>query len=187
MSRILIIYGTTDGHTRKIARVLQETLEADGVGTAIADVNEVSPDLHPEDYDGVMVLGSVHAGRHQPALVRWTRVHAYALNLIPGAFLSVCLGVIDKRSEARQEVAATIDRFVRSTGWRPLMRKPVAGALLYRQYGWLKRWIMKRIVAKAGGDTDTSRDYEYTDWNELRAFARQFRARAASAPPAVLV
>jgi len=36
---------------------------------------------------------------------------------------------------------------------------------------------MKRIVAKAGGDTDTSRDYMYTDWNDLRAFADDFRRR----------
>jgi menaquinone-dependent protoporphyrinogen oxidase len=50
----------------------------------------------------------------------------------------------------------------------------VAGALLYRKYGFLKRWIMKRIVARAGGDTDTSRDYEYTDWNDMRAFAKEF-------------
>jgi len=47
---------------------------------------------------------------------------------------------------------------------------------------------MKRIVRKAGGDIDTSRDYEYTDWDDLRRFAgefvamveRQDRARQAS-------
>jgi menaquinone-dependent protoporphyrinogen oxidase len=33
---------------------------------------------------------------------------------------------------------------------------------------------MKRIVSKGGGDTDTSRDYEYTDWEDLRTFAREF-------------
>jgi menaquinone-dependent protoporphyrinogen oxidase len=180
MSRILIIYGTTDGHTGKIARMLHGTFESESVPSETADVNEVSPDVHPEEYDGVIVLGSVHAGRHQPALVRWVGVHAYALNLVPGAFLSVCLAVLDKRPEAQREVVAAMDRFVQSTGWRPQIRKPVAGALLYRRYGWLKRWIMKRIVARAGGDTDTSRDYEYTDWNELRAFAREFAARVAS-------
>ena len=47
-------------------------------------------------------------------------------------------------------------------------------ALLYRQYNFFMRWVMKRIAAKAGGDTDTSRDYEYTDWNDVRAFAGQF-------------
>jgi menaquinone-dependent protoporphyrinogen oxidase len=52
--------------------------------------------------------------------------------------------------------------------------KFVAGALPYTRYNWLKRWIMRRIVAKAGGDTDTTRDFEYTDWEDLRAFARTF-------------
>jgi menaquinone-dependent protoporphyrinogen oxidase len=38
--------------------------------------------------------------------------------------------------------------------------------------------MMRRIVAKAGGDTDTSRDYEYTDWADVRTFAEEF-ARVA--------
>ncbi len=36
---------------------------------------------------------------------------------------------------------------------------------------------MKRIVAKAGGGTDTTRDYEYTDWDDVRVFAREFAQR----------
>jgi hypothetical protein len=35
-----------------------------------------------------------------------------------------------------------------------------------------------RIAAQAGGDTDTSRAYEYTDWNAVARFARQFAQRA---------
>jgi menaquinone-dependent protoporphyrinogen oxidase len=38
---------------------------------------------------------------------------------------------------------------------------------------------MKRIVASAGGDTDTSKDYEYTDWNDVRNFADVFGRRVA--------
>jgi menaquinone-dependent protoporphyrinogen oxidase len=52
--------------------------------------------------------------------------------------------------------------------------KVVAGALPYTRYNRLTRWAMKRIVTKAHGDTDTSRDYEYTDWNDVRQFARDF-------------
>jgi len=36
---------------------------------------------------------------------------------------------------------------------------------------------MRRIARKEGGDTDTSRDYEYTDWNDLRAFGEAFARR----------
>jgi menaquinone-dependent protoporphyrinogen oxidase len=56
------------------------------------------------------------------------------------------------------------------------MIKLVAGALRYTKYNFFVRWMMKRIVAAAGGDTDTSRDYEYTDWQDLRAFADRFSA-----------
>ena len=45
----------------------------------------------------------------------------------------------------------------------------------------MTRWIMRRIVAKAHGDTDTSRDYEYTDWNDVRLFARDFADRVTGA------
>ena len=60
----------------------------------------------------------------------------------------------------------------------------VAGALRYTHYNWLKRWMMKRIVTKAGGNTDTSRDYEYTDWAAVRAFADEFRRAAELSAPA---
>ena len=33
---------------------------------------------------------------------------------------------------------------------------------------------MKRIVRRAGGDTDTSRDYGYHDWADLRHSADRF-------------
>ena len=35
---------------------------------------------------------------------------------------------------------------------------------------------MRRIARKAGGDTDWSHDYEYTDWARVEDFARAFSA-----------
>jgi menaquinone-dependent protoporphyrinogen oxidase len=93
--------------------------------------------------------------------------------------VSVCLGVLQQDKKVQWEVGATIDRFVKDTGWTPTVTKSVAGALMYTRYNWIKRFVMKRIAQKAGGDTDTSRDYEYTDWNDLRAFAGQFGRRVS--------
>ena len=33
---------------------------------------------------------------------------------------------------------------------------------------------MKLIAKHQGGDTDTSRDYEYTDWDDLKHFIEEF-------------
>lgn len=93
---------------------------------------------------------------------------------LPTAFVSVSLGVLQRDAKVQQDVAAIVDRFLASTSWSPAMAKSVAGALLYTRYNWITRWMMKRIARKAGRDTDTTRDYVYTDWNEVRSFAVQF-------------
>ncbi len=59
------------------------------------------------------------------------------------------------------------------TGWEPDRTLTVAGALKYRQYG-LKRFAMRGIAGRAGGDTDTSRNHEYTDWDDVESFALEF-------------
>jgi menaquinone-dependent protoporphyrinogen oxidase len=174
MTHILIVYGTTDGHTRKIAQVLAEDLRAQRCSVDVLDAAGSLWRLSPESYDAVIVAASVHIGAYQKGVARWVRTHAEALNHMPSAFLSVCLAVLEQRPEPRQEVETIMRRFLRQCGWRPMTTRLVAGAVLYTRYPWLKKWMMKRIVAKAGGGTDTTRDYEYTDWNDLRAFALEF-------------
>jgi menaquinone-dependent protoporphyrinogen oxidase len=179
MTHILILYGTTDGHTRKIAQVLAEDLRANLCCVDILDAGGPMRQLSPERYDGVIVAASVHIGDYQRAVARWVRMHAPMLNTMPAAFLSVCLAVLEKNPAAREDIAGIMARFLSRHGWRPALAKLVAGALPYTRYGWLKRQMMKRIAAKAGGDTDTTRDFEYTDWNDLRDFARDFAELAA--------
>ena len=172
MTRILILYGTTDGHTAKIARRLGDTLGLRGIDADVVNVALAS--ARPVGYDGVIALAPVHLGSYQPELRRWARTNAPALADVPSAFISVCLGVLQHEPEVQAEVAAIPRRFLASVGWQPTVTKVVAGAVLYTRYGWLKRALMRRVVAKAGGDTDTSRDYEYTDWADLDRFADQF-------------
>jgi menaquinone-dependent protoporphyrinogen oxidase len=128
----------------------------------------------PDGYTGIVVAASVHGGRYQRFVRKWASEYAQTLNEKPTAFLSVCLAVLQQKPQVQQELAAIVGRFLKDTGWHPTLTKQVAGALLYNRYNPFKRWIMKRIVQKAGGDIDTSRDYEYTDWDDLRAFADEF-------------
>ena len=57
------------------------------------------------------------------------------------------------------------------TGCDPDLVGLFAGALVYTQYGWMKRRIMRAIARKEGGHTDLTRDYEYTDWAAVDQFA----------------
>jgi len=172
MARILILYGTTEGQTLRIAESIRETLIARGDPVDVVEAGRTGP--NPSEYAGIVVAASVHGGRYQRHVRSWVRRNVYALGNKPTAFVSVSLGVLQQEAAVQREVQAIVNRFLLSTGWRPTITKNVAGALMYRQYGWLKRWIMKRISAKAGGETDTSRNWVYTDWNDVRVFAEQF-------------
>lgn len=185
MSRILIVFGTTEGHTATVASALGDEMRARGATVTVSAPLETEP--QPGGFDAVVVAASVHAGKFQSAVCRWVQAHAETLNAMPCAFVSVSLGILQREPRVQAEVKAIVDLFLGGTGWNPTRTFGVAGALLYTKYWWLKRWMMRRIAAKAGGDTDTTHDYVYTDWAALRAFAAEFvelvesRARASAA------
>lgn len=174
MGRILILYGTTDGHTRKISETLAKTFKEEKCVVDLINAREASLDLPINEYDAVVITASIHAFNYQRSVKRWVRRHAAELIKKPNAFVSVSLGILEKRPRAQEDLQKILDRFTASTRWRPMMTKAVAGAVPYTRYGFLKKWMMKKIAAKAGGDTDTSRDYEYTDWDDLKNFGRDF-------------
>ena len=173
MSRVLILYGTTDGHTHLVAHVLGKTFEEEGCHVDVIDAAS-DPTLQLDNYDGVVVAASIHIGDFQRPVRRWVHAHAAWLCRMPTAFLCVCLGILEQRPEAQREVEHIIQKFLNQTGWQPTTTMAVAGAVPFTRYSFLKKLIMRRIVAKAGGGTDTSRDYEYTDWDALRTFGRTF-------------
>jgi menaquinone-dependent protoporphyrinogen oxidase len=70
-----------------------------------------------------------------------------------------------------------VDEFLARTGWKPGESTSFAGALRYRKYNPVIRLLMRLIVGMAGGETDTSRDYEYTDWQAVERFAVRFASR----------
>lgn len=174
MSRILVLYGTTDGHTAKIARVLGRTLESAGCSVDVVDARSSRPGPTPDLYSAVIVAASVHEGRYQRAVTQWVYTHAEALNTRPTAFLSVCLGILENNPHTHADLDRILHRFLFQTGWHAPLRKFVAGATPFTRYGFLKRWIMKGIVKRALGSVDTTRDTEYTDWEDLRSFGREF-------------
>lgn len=172
--RILIVYGTTEGHTRKIARFLEDHLQAQGHAVVVSDATGEPP--APEDFDMVLLAGSLHMQRHQSALMHYATANALALNRMPSALLSVSLSVIADDAATRHEAMECATSFAKGCGWTPRRIELVAGALKYLEYDFFKRFIMRMIAKKEGRETDMSKDYEYTDWAALREFCDSFVA-----------
>ena len=180
MTRVIVLYGTTDGHTRLIANALGDAFRMAGIEAD--EIRAATDDPSPRDYAAVIVAAPIHGGRYPRAVEQWVRAHAGELRQMPTAFVSSCLAIAHKASPGTMnDLGRIVDRFLKTTGWQPAVVKHVAGALMYTRYNVFKRWLMKRIVASQGGPTDATRDYVYTDWADLRAFAGEFRRRLASA------
>jgi menaquinone-dependent protoporphyrinogen oxidase len=173
MTKILIAYETTDGQTARIADRLADVIRSRGLEADALNL-KLSQSVSVDGYDAVVVGGSIHMGKHQEDVVEFVRKNRADLDRLPSAFFSVSLAANGDLANAE----AYVENFMQQTGWRASKVGLFSGALLYRQYGFLKRYMMKRIVRdKPGMSTDTSRDYVYTDWDQVRRFAEDFVER----------
>ncbi len=174
MSRILIIYATTEGQTQKIADFIADHVRAQSAEVVEQNVAQLERGFSMEGFDGVIVGGSLHLGKVQKSLRRFVSDHHETLTTLPNAFFLVSLTAVSERPEATAELEATMNHFVKDTGWKPDRAAYFAGALKYSQYGFITRLVMKSIAKREGTDTDTSHDYEYTRWDSVAEFAEDF-------------
>ena len=176
MARILVLFSSYDGQTRRIAeRVARGLIAAGHSARACAfDASDALANLR--GYDAVVVGSAMRFGRHSPAFAKRLRAHAAQLARLPNAFYSVCLSVAGPRPRPDLVTEAN-EKLFRAARWTPQEVASFAGALLYRRYKPWLRLVMRFIVSRAGGDTDTSRDYEYTDWTAVDRFAAEIAQR----------
>lgn len=174
MSRILVIFASTQGQTCKIAGRIREILIEKGHSVDVFDAKEIPKPILPENYGAVIVGASIHVGGYQRQMKNWVKSHSQGLNSIPSAFFSVCLGVLQNDPKVKLELDEIIKDFLKSSDWQPKTKAVFAGGLAYSKYNVLIKWWMRRISKKSGGDTDISHDYEYTDWNAVSRFANEF-------------
>ncbi len=186
MPNVLIVYATREGQTEKIARRIADVIRSRGSAVVLVDADQ-PPVYDTSQFDGIIVGSPVRAQGYLRSVVRFVRQHRQALERVPSAFFSVGLALASKTSDGRAQTHEVVDKFIRNTGWRPEWVELFAGALQYSKYNPLIRFVMRRIASKEGGDTDTSRDYEYTDWAAVEAFALDFALRAVrKADPSVV-
>lgn len=163
--RLMVVYASRYGQTEKIAQRIADVAKREGMACEIAEVANAST---PDDFSDVVIAGSVYFGSYARSLSRYVRQNVATLAKRHTAFVTVC-------NEVEQ---APVAKFLRSTGWTPDTTAAFAGALRYTRYGWFIRFVASRAARAHGADADTTRDFEYTDWHAVEAFARTFLAEA---------
>ena len=88
MANILIIYSTTDGHTKKICERLQDVLEQQAHEVTLISVSD-NPEMDLSLFDKIVIGASIRYGKHRPEVVEYINRNAQFLASKRGAFFSV--------------------------------------------------------------------------------------------------
>jgi menaquinone-dependent protoporphyrinogen oxidase len=186
LCEVPVFFATSEGQTRRIANRIASVLHDLGLESCAIDM--AGPDAAAIDWThvrGTLIGASIHTGKHQKAAERFVRSHAADLTSVPSAFFSVSLAAASKNSVEVEAAEKLAKAFPAACGWTPVKIASLAGRLAYTEYGFFIRWVMKRIARKEGAPTDTSRDYELTNWEEVdklaREMARNIHARSEAA------
>ena len=168
--KTLLLYSTRDGQTHKIAQAIQ--LEMVPQQVDLYDLS-ASPVIDWSLYDKVIIGASIRYGRFAPQLAEFVNAHTQELTQRVSAFYSVNL-TARKPEKASPETNVYTQKFLSSSPWAPDEVVVFAGALRYPRYRWFDRFMIGLIMKMTGGETDKSKEVEYTQWDKVREFSRKF-------------
>lgn len=169
--KALILYSSRDGQTREIAAYIANILKAHQE----CDVINI---LHAQQidwarYDRVLIGASIRYGHFQPAVTRFVKKHLAELQQRLSGFFSVNLTARKPEKRTPQTNAYT-RKFLLQSPWQPDSCAVFAGALRYPRYSWFDRVMIQFIMRMTGGETDRHKEVEYTDWQQVERFAKEF-------------
>jgi menaquinone-dependent protoporphyrinogen oxidase len=165
--KILVLYGTTEGQTRKICGFIAERLRSKGDLVTVTDAAAPTANVDLRDYEGAIVAASIHVGQYQRAVVRFVRDNHARLKQMPSAFVSVSLSTVDSDTEERKSLATITDNFKAYTGWTNAEIHHVAGAFRVGEYSFFQSWAMKLVAWEKSLKLEPGKDLELTDWHAL--------------------
>lgn len=170
MSKILVIYSTTDGHTRHICERLQQFMDQRGHTTTVTALAQADA-LDLSAYDKVVIGASIRYGKHQPGVAQFIERHQSLLEGKPNAFFSVNI-VARKPEKNKPHTNPYLIKFLRQISWKPKLLGVFAGRLDYPSYAVFDRFMIRLIMRMTHGPTDPHAVIEFTDWKQVEAFGQ---------------
>lgn len=170
MANVLILYSTTDGHTKKICQKIQSVLEQHDHKVKLVSIDDVlQVDLML--FDKIVIGASIRYGKHNKKVIEFVRRSKNILQNKPGAFFSVNV-VARKPDKNLPDTNPYMRKFLKQSPWKPDEVAVFAGKIDYQKYGLVDRWMIRLIMYITNGPTDPGTVADFTNWNQVDEFGR---------------
>ena len=170
MTRILLLYSTTDGHTIQICNRIRQVLEDGGATVDMRDLKD-EPDLRQGTFDKIVIGASIRYGKHQPLVQAFIERNQAILEAHPNALFSVNV-VARKPEKNTPETNPYLQKFLRQIDWQPQHLAVFAGRIDYPSLGFVDKHMIRLIMWITKGPTDPTGTFEFTDWEKVEEFGR---------------
>ena len=174
MSGSLIIYSSTDGHTKKICEQIRNFLD-DGDPIKLISLDEAVK-FNLIEFNKIIIGASIRYGKHSKELYRFIGLNKKILEEKKSTFFSVNV-VARKPEKNTPETNPYIKKFLKISKWKPKKIGVFAGRVDYPRYNFFDKYIIKFIMFITGGPTDTTQSYEFTDWSKVDDFAKELNVK----------
>jgi len=170
MYSILVIYCSTDGHTKTICERISNFLNS-GNEIKIMSLDEATKfDLSA--FNKIIIGASIRYGKHSKKLYEFITLNKNVLDQKQSIFFSVNV-VARKLEKNTPETNPYTIKFLKISNWKPKKIGVFAGRVDYPNYGFFDKYVIKFIMFLTNGPTDTSQSYEFTDWSKVDEFAKE--------------
>lgn len=169
MSRICIVYSTTDGHTLEICQRIQQSLERAGHQVELMAIEQASG-IDWTRCDKIVIGARIRYGKHHPDVRAFIERHLDQLQARPSAFFSVN---VVARKPGKDTVAGNpyLQKFLKSILWKPTELAVFAGKIDYQKYAYLDRQVIRFIMWLTKGPTQPDACVDFTNWQAVEVFA----------------
>ncbi len=173
MEKILFLYSSREGQTIKILKHVETELSE--FQCELVDLHQVG-EIDFSVYDRVLIGASIRYGKLNKKLYQFINANLAQLNQHKVAFFCVNLTARkEDQGKDTPEGSVYIKKFLKLSPWQPKLIGVFAGALYYPRYSWFDKMMIKLIMTLTGGETDTSKEVEYTNWKKVTLFAEKFK------------
>ncbi|MDO6707674.1 menaquinone-dependent protoporphyrinogen IX dehydrogenase [Photobacterium sp. 1_MG-2023] len=172
MEKVLMLHSSREGQTIKILRQIEQELGSE-FQCDILDIHQL-PEINFTQYSKVLLGASVRYGHLNKKLYQFIAHHQVQLEAQKVAFYCVNL-TARKTGKDTPETSVYMQKFLQKSPWCPDLLEVFAGALRYPRYNWFDRTMIRFIMRMTGGETDTTKEVEYTDWKRVSAFSEAFK------------